>query len=436
MVKNSIKLMFFVILLSISFMGYKYYPQLEVLNGYAARTACSCTYLVGRPTDVILAEDLAMSPLNWAKVKIDTIEKSATASVFGLSPKTAVYRNGLGCILLDGKDDYNINFVLHSTPDTSKYAFIRSKTTTINEKEIEKLEQLAFDTGKTISAKKTRALLILHKDTLIAESYAKGINMSTKLLGWSMTKSVLNAMIGILSKQNKISIHDKSLFPQWTDRRKNIAINDLLHMNAGLEWTEDYAAVSEATTMLFASGDMPQYVANLKMNKPKWVYSSGSSNLLSGIIRSKFKSLSDYHSFPYTYLFDPIGMDHSLIESDEAGNLIASSYMYATARDWLRFGRLYLHDGVWQGNRILPENWVNYTCQEVPDSRGKYGAHFWLNKEGAAFPDCPHDIFYADGYQGQYIIIVPSHDLVIVRLGLDDIDMNQLIKTTIDAIEN
>jgi CubicO group peptidase (beta-lactamase class C family) len=194
--------------------------------------------------------------------------------------------------------------------------------------------------------------------------------------------------------------------------------------------------VSEATTMLFASGDMPQYAATMKMETPKWIYSSGSTNLLSGIMRSKFKALSDYLSFPYTYLFEPLGMDQSLIETDEAGNYIASSYMYATARDWLRFGRLYLHDGMWQGKRILPENWVKYTCQAVPGSNGKYGAHFWLNKNGVAFPDCPRDIYYADGYQGQYIIIVPSYDLVIVRLGLEDIDMNQLIKTTIDAVKN
>jgi CubicO group peptidase (beta-lactamase class C family) len=436
MVRNSLKLMAITILLALSYAIYKYYPQLEVLNGYAARTACSCTFMIGRPLDVILSEDLAMSPLNWATVKIDTSAKSSTASVFGLSPKTAVYRNGLGCILLEGKDDYHVNFNIPEHRDSVNYSFIQSKTSTINDAEISKLEQLAFDEGKAISHKKTRALLVLHRDTLIIESYAKGINKTTKLLGWSMTKSVLNAMIGVLSKQNKISIHDKALFPQWIDRRKEIEINDLLHMNSGLEWTEDYSTVSEATSMLFASGDMPQYVSSIKMKSLAWVYSSGSSNLLSGIVRSKFKAIEEYHSFPYKYIFEPLGMDHSLIETDEAGNYITSSYMYGRARDWLRFGRLYLHDGVWQGNRILPENWVNYTCQEVPGSDGKYGAHFWLNKRSVAFPDCPQDIFYADGYQGQYIVIVPSHDLVIVRMGLDDIDMNQLIKTTIDAIKN
>jgi hypothetical protein len=230
LVKKFVKLLAFAILIALSFAVYRYYPQLEVLNGYAARTACSCNFMIGRSLNDILLEDLSMSPLNWASIHIDTIRKSATASVFGLNPKTAVYRNGLGCILLEGKDNYHLTYVIPTYHDTTQYAFTESKTSTFNDSEISKLEQLAFDSGKVTIDKKTRALLVLHNDTLILESYAKGINKSTKLLGWSMTKSVLNAMIGILSKQNKISIHQKALFPHWIDQRKEIEINDLLQI--------------------------------------------------------------------------------------------------------------------------------------------------------------------------------------------------------------
>jgi CubicO group peptidase (beta-lactamase class C family) len=422
-------------IVGIGLVFYKFYPQLEVLNGYAARTACSCTFIQHRSLSGIIDEDLAMSPINLASVSIDTIEKSASASVYGLSKRKAVYRNGLGCILLDGKDDYKANYDIEKDTAPDTYAFHKALTSTLSRKEVAAIDALAFDPNKEVSQKQTRALLVLYKDTLVIESYAKGINENTELLGWSMTKSVVNAMMGILSKQNKISITDKALFPAWTDERKDISINDLLHMSSGLHWVEDYATVSEATTMLFVSGDMPAFASAQKMEKKKWYYSSGTTNLLSSIIRTKFPSIHDYHAFPHKYLFNSIGMRHSLIETDEAGNYIGSSYMYATARDWLRFGRLYLKDGVWQGTRILPEGWVKYTTEAAVGSNGKYGAHFWLNKNCVAFPDCPHDIFYADGYQGQYTIIIPSLEMVIVRLGLEDIDMNQLIKTIIDAVK-
>jgi CubicO group peptidase (beta-lactamase class C family) len=427
---------FFIFLLSLLFFGiYKYYPQLEVLNGYAARAACSCTFVSHRPLELILKEDLGESPLNLASIKIDTINKFAESSVFGLKSKKAVYRNGLGCILLEGNDDYNVNLPMHNVTNTDDYYFV-SSSNSLSETEKEQIVALAFDENKSIAVKKTRALLVLHRDSLILEEYAKGVNANTMLLGWSMTKSIVNALVGILSLQNKISINDKSLFKSWTDNRKNISVNDLLHMKSGLKWNENYATVSEATIMLFGSEDMPKYASSRELEEQKWYYSSGTSNLLSGVIRSKFKGLEEYHHFPYNNLFKPLGMENSLIETDEAGNFIGSSYMYATAKDWLRFGRLYLKDGVWQGKRILPQGWVKYTATEELSSNGKYGAHFWLNKNRTSYPDCPDDLFVADGYQGQYVVIIPSKDLVIVRLGLSDIDMNGLIKKIIDDTEN
>jgi CubicO group peptidase (beta-lactamase class C family) len=166
-----------------------------------------------------------------------------------------------------------------------------------------------------------------------------------------------------------------------------------------------------------------------------WYYSSGTSNLISGYIRNQFNSIDEYLDFPYSALFNKIGMKSALIEIDESGNFIGSSYMYATAIDWAKFGLLYLNDGYIGDKQILPDGWVDFTTSETNTSEGIYGAHFWLNKRNMAYPDVPDDLFSANGYQGQRIFIIPSKDLIVVRLGLNsDVDFNGLLKNIIDAL--
>ena len=167
-----------------------------------------------------------------------------------------------------------------------------------------------------------------------------------------------------------------------------------------------------------------------------WYYSSGTSNMISGLLRAEFDTVEDYLDYPYNAMFNKLGMSQSFMEIDESGNYIGSSYGYGSTKDWARFGLLYLHDGIWNGERILPDGWVDYSTTEVPSSEGKYGAHFWLNKRGVAFGDAPFDTYSANGYNGQKTIIIPSKDLVIVRLGLNsDFDFNALIQSTINAID-
>jgi CubicO group peptidase (beta-lactamase class C family) len=174
--------------------------------------------------------------------------------------------------------------------------------------------------------------------------------------------------------------------------------------------------------MLFLDKDM----SKTQLNKPlvgkpnnSWNYSSGTTNLLSGFIRNQFKTHQQYLDFWYSALIDKIGMHTMMIETDLSGNYVGSSYGWATPRDWAKFGLLYLHNGNWNGEQILNKSWVTYSATPTNGSNGEYGAHFWLNA-GGVYPNAPKDIFSCNGYQGQRVFIIPSKDLVIVRMGLTE----------------
>jgi CubicO group peptidase (beta-lactamase class C family) len=199
-------------------------------------------------------------------------------------------------------------------------------------------------------------------------------------------------------------------------------------MTSGLAFEERYGAFADATSMLFLSRSAPAYAERSRLASAPgsvWSYSSGSSNLLSGILRTGFAGdTAAYHRFPREALFARVGMRSALIETDAAGNFVASSFGYATARDWARFGLLHAQDGVWQGERVLPADWVAHVrTPTAPAPQGSYGAHWWLNagSPGAPhdrpLPSLPADLYYASGYEGQSVVVLPSHELVVVRLG-------------------
>jgi CubicO group peptidase (beta-lactamase class C family) len=230
---------------------------------------------------------------------------------------------------------------------------------------------------------------------------------------------------------------------EWAnDERKNITLNNLLHMNSGLEFNEGYSTVmlTDVTTMLTKKGDMGSYTASKKeLVKPDsiWNYSSGTSNLIEDYLRSVIGNDEDYLAYPRKNLFSITGMQSVVWEPDASGTFVGSSYIYATARDYARFGLLYLHNGNWLGNQLLPEDWVQYTTMPAKGSEGDYGAHFWINSSGE-YPGVPTDLFYADGHDGQFIYIIPSKNLVVVRNGFSPGDMfneKTFLKTICDAVK-
>jgi len=307
---------------------------------------------------------------------------------------------------------------------------------------------LAFQEKYNNKPVHTRALLVIYKNKIIAEKYAEGYDPNSLFLGWSMAKSVTSALIGILVKQGKLDPKQPAPIPAWQqagDGREQILLEHLLQQTSGLDFREDYASFSNATNMLFNKGDMAAYAAGLPLKtKPgtQFFYSSGNSNILSGIVRSTTGE-NAYHLFPYTELFHKIGMYHSLLEPDASGTFVGSSYIYASARDYARFGLLYLNDGIWKGERILPEGWVRSTTAAPAANRLKnYGYQFWLNgvnqrdPSQKEFPQMPDDFFYADGYGGQRLYIVPSRQLIAVRLGLNNFDEQRFLQLLMQAVKD
>jgi CubicO group peptidase (beta-lactamase class C family) len=414
------------------------YPQLDLISGFASKSVASGHFLDNRSLETIQQGDNDIPKIDWAKNTIDATEKYVTATVYGLKERKAIYREGLGATLIN--DDFDVSKP-YNVPKRKKlennlpfpYGNNEPKDTVFTNIDYKKLNATvanAFD-KKGEKSKRTRAILVIYKDKIIAEKYDTNFNKNSRLLGWSMTKSITATMFGILQKQGKIDVTKPAPITEWKkDNRAKITLNDLLHMNSGLEWEEKYDKICDATKMLFQAENM----SRAQLEKPlafapntHWNYSSGTTNLLSGILRNQFKTHQEYLDFWYTNLLDKIGMNSALVETDMAGNFVGSSYGWATARDWGKFGLLYLHKGNWNGEQLFDESWANYVATPTNTSNGRYGAQFWLNA-GGHFPDVPREMYYASGYQGQMVAIFPSRDLVIVHLGLSEkFDFNRFL---------
>ena len=434
--KKTLKIIAVAALLFLVYYGYTNYP-LDLISGFSAKSVASGHFIDKRPQEIIENDDNAVSVIFLANNKIGESEKFATAAVFGFKERKAIYREGLGATLINDDFDVSKPYLVpkrtklasdlpfpygNKEPKASLPNGMDTVFANIDYAKLKIAVSNAFDkNGK--DDKRTRAVLVIYKDKIIAEQYATGFTKNSKILGWSMTKSITATYFGILQKQGKMNIMKRAPIGEWArDERAKITINDLLHMNSGLEWEEDYGKLSDATKMLFLSEDM----TNTQIDKPfvgkpnaSWNYSSGTSNLLSGILRKQFKTHQEYLDFWYSDLIDKIGMNSMVVETDMAGNYVGSSYGWATTRDWSKFGLLYLHKGNWNGEQVFDESWAKYVATPTNGSEGKYGAHFWLNA-GGKFPDVPKDMFYCSGYQGQMVAVFPSHDLVIVRLGLKE----------------
>ena len=452
--KKTLKIFAPAALLLLVYYGYMNYP-LDLISGFSAKSVTSGHFIDNRPQETIENGDNAVSVIFLANNKINKSGKFATAAVFGFKERKAIYREGLGATLINDNFDVSKPYLVPKRTKLAndlpfpygnkelKACLPNGKDTIFANVDYAKLKIAvanAFD-KKGEDNKRTRAVVVIYKDKIIAEQYATGFNKNSKILGWSMTKSITATCFGILQKQGKMNIMKRAPIQEWAkDERSKITINDLLHMNSGLEWTENYSKLSDATKMLFLSEDMTKtQIDKAMVEKPNttWNYSSGTSNLLSGILRKQFKTHQEYLDFWYSALIDKIGMNSMVVETDMAGNYVGSSYGWATARDWSKFGLLYLHKGNWNGEQIFDESWAKYVATPTNSSSSNYGAHFWLNA-GGKFPDVPRDMFYCSGYQGQMVAIFPSHDLVIVRMGLKedpDFDFNGLLSGIVGSLK-
>lgn len=426
--------------------------RLPVATGYSAKYLCSSYFVSHRNQDSVENADLNFSIIKYAHNKINTEEKSVTSKILGLAKSKAIYIDGRGCILVKGKKEDEIRKINSITttnalmPENKSALWPNGENgetqipQNIDKIKLEMAVNKAFDDSKREKKRNTRAVVVVYNNQIITEKYGEGFNKDMPLLGWSMSKSITSALAGILVKQGKLDIYKPVNIKEWSnDTRKDITLNNLLQMSSGLEWNEGYGSLTDVVKMLYKSGDFYQYTIDKPMQvKPDsiWYYSSGTTNIVTGIIRKTFATEKDYIEFPKKELFDKIGMHSAVFEPDASGNYVGSSYVYATPRDWARFGLLYLNKGNWNGEQILPESWVEYTKTPNLKSNGLYGAFFWLNKS-KRLPDVPEDTYACYGFQEQRVFIIPSKKLVVVRMGLcdsGDFDFNEFLSEIIKAI--
>jgi CubicO group peptidase (beta-lactamase class C family) len=407
-------------------------PLLSIGAAYKAKMLCSEVFVAGRAVEDVMA-DLQIDdlrPLRFVGAHVNQTAGTTRAGLPGLVERRARFRGALGCTLngqptvTDGVGDrvpWPGKEV--ASPASNTLAALAPDV----RRAVEAVLDEAFSEPDLSRPRRTRAVVVMQHGHVVAERYAAGIGSDTPLAGWSMTKSVLNALMGIAVREGRLELNGPVPLQAWStpgDPRSRISVSDLLRMSSGLSFDENQAAPSsDILRMLFDTDDMAAFAASREpAHEPgtSWQYSSGTSMLLSRLLR---EAVGDgaYHEFPRRMLFEPLGMHRAVLEVDASGTFVASSYMYATAREWARFGQLYLQDGVWMGQRILPEGWVAFTRMAAPaDPHAAYGAHFWLSTPveyrgpDAAVPD---DAFHAAGHEAQFVTIVPSRGVVIVRLG-------------------
>ena len=434
-----------------------------IISGYGAKNLCSAVFISNRNPKEVIAQELGKFPLKLGSFEVDYKDSSVTGSVFGFAKCKAIYRKGLGATLVAEISEEEIrkqHFALAHPPainqDTVAWP-MGNKTNDILPEEVDQPMLIAavtkaFEELDTTKPKRTRAVVVLYDGNIVYEQYAKGYTKESKLIGWSMTKTVNAALIGLLVKYGKLNVDEPAPVPEWQDEkdpRHAITLKDLLQQSSGLDFVEDYTKSSDATNMLFRRADMGAYTASHALkDKPREVfyYSSGNSNILARIVKQTIGE-NNYHAFPYDSLFYPLGMYSAVMEPDESGTYVGSSYMYATARDWARFGLLYMNRGMYNNKRILTQDWIQQSitpAKSTERDKGDYGFQIWLNAgaenrpSNRSYPSAPTDLYYLDGFEGQRVFVVPSKRLVVVRLGLTqyrNFDQDAFIASIISCVK-
>ncbi|HKL33384.1 MAG TPA: serine hydrolase [Tangfeifania sp.] len=428
------------------------WPRLPIITAYAAKGMCSSVFLAEKLPERVEAEDLSFFPISFADNTVNYQEKSVTSTVFGLAKRKAIFREGAGAVIVLRSPEEELRRSGFTLPepgysqDTIPWpkgdVLSDSLPDGVDYARLNEFLDTCFDAPGAEPSKKTLGIALVYDGELIAERYLGGYDFNTLFHGWSMTKSVTGAWAGLLSDRGMLKLTDPSGIEDWQDdRRQKITLQNVMQMCSGLDWYENYFTISDATIMLMRREDMLSAVTDNKLACPPgthWNYSSGDANLLSGIIRQKINDDKEYHTAVYRDLLYRMGMLNTQLETDASGLFVASSYSYGSTRDWARFGLFFLNKGVFAGDTILSESWVNFMRTPAAPSGGKYAGTFWLkeSKDENALTDVPEDIFFADGFLGQRIYIIPSKKLVAVRMGYghSNFSFNNFLKEVIGTL--
>ena len=413
----------------------------KVATGFVAGVICTETFVSGLDPARVLAETAAAMPgtglITWAlDYRVDRARKDVTVTLLGFGKSHAVYRGeGLGCYLDHGGAATDISLPPADARPALLPEIAGPSVVAPASPQLAAALDRAFAEPDKSTPRNTRAVVVMKDGHVIAERYADGIGIDTPLLGFSATKSVMSALAGIMVRKGALKLNEPVPIAAWQgadDPRRAITLDHLLRHTAGLALGSSLqaslaSALEPVNRMKFMEGDMAAYAESVPLATAPgaaWNYHDGNTVILAYLIRQAAGgSAADMIRFARQELFGPLGMRHVALEFDASGNAEASSQMLASARDWARFGQLYLNDGVVGGRRILPEGWVNYSAEPTPGAWVGMGAGFWTNRGdsfGAAYRverGVPRDAFFAKGTIGQYVMIVPSEKLVIVRFG-------------------
>ena len=431
-----------------------------------AKVMCSAVFITGLDPE-FAAESVGYFTAPYevrsklGKPQIDRDKKAVHVPVPGQETRTAIYLGDQGCVALpSGSDSVNFTPVkLKSTlPDAATQPWPMGDVLPsdpmpagIDMKKVAEAVDAAFD-----PASMTTAFVVTWKGRIIGERYAKGITSQTPLESWSMGKSITATLMGILIQQGVYKLWDTAPIPEWQkdgDPRKKIRIGDLLQMSSGLRIRapldpdfDPNGPYPDHFYLYTGTVDAFHYAATRPLQWPPGTvgrYRNTDPVLINYLIRLAVeKRKEEYLSFPRRALFDRIGIRNMVIETDPYGNFLTQGYDLGSARDWARLGNLYLQDGVWTGRRILPEGYVKFVSTVAPawaaDSNPVYGGFFWINGD-ETFP-APKDSYYMSGAGGQATLIIPSHDLVIVRLGhykgseASETSLNNAVRILLQAV--
>ncbi|MFK2874568.1 serine hydrolase domain-containing protein [Dyella lipolytica] len=401
---------------------------IRVATASVSDVLCSGVFVSGLAPDRVFAENYAADKglallLPHLHYSVDRVHRRITTDWHGRFENVATYYPNYGCALAWQTPDA-------STLQAASGAAGPAETEAVvnpSDPLIRDALARAFEEPATGPLRHTHAIVILHDGNIVAEQYAEGFGPDTPQIGFSVSKSVVNALVGILVRKGELDIHAPAPIAAWKDSgdpRHGITLDQLMRMTSGLSLAEEDNGFDPVSIMLFRMHDMASYAAQAPLKATPgqtWEYSSGNTLLVAGVIRDKVSGgAPGLIRFAHKELFDPIGMRHVLMEFDSAQTLIGSTRIYASARDWARFGQLYLDGGTVNGQRILPAQWDTYSSSPTLDS--PYGSGFWTNVAAkgdtqARIEGMPPDAYMASGAQGQRIVIVPAKHLVIVRLG-------------------
>jgi hypothetical protein len=402
-------------------------------TAYAAKTLCSGVFVSGRDPQPVIDEDIMAEVhplLRLVTPALDRTRERASARFLGFALREAQYRPGLGCVLaIDRSADELMRApAISGTPGAAEALPAAQPDASTDAARLRAAIDAAFTEPDAGGKRRTRAVVVLHRGRIVAQRYAPGFGPDTPMLGWSMTKTVTGALTGVLVREGRLSLDADRLLPEWRgagEARGAITLDQMLRMTTGLAFDETYGdPLADVARLLLGVGDGAALAAAKPLVAPPgtlWQYSSGTSYLLARVLRDA--APGEALTLARRALFDPIGMRSAVLEADAAGTPVGAAYMYASALDWARFGQFLLQDGVWNGQRILPEGWVRSMSTLTPQSpRRDFGAHLWVRVpapfNSAQAVDLPADAVHMAGHEGQFVSIVPSRALAVVRLGL------------------